>query len=252
MSKLSVKFLLWTFAIMLLCWGACAVCSINGVLLKDNPFLYVPYILGGFSPTIASCIVLKQYGHKNFFGWLKGIFDFKHNPLFYLPVVLLSIVLILPRCFISGYKLGASLYSIIFMLPMMIFGGGLEEAGWRHILQPELEKKFGFSLAVIFVSIIWCLWHLPLFFISGVAQYGTSYPAFGIWVVGASFALAAIKKKTGSTWLCVLFHALSNTYAGIFIYNNSNILLANIVSSVVVIVIAYIWVKTGRPKKSLS
>ena len=253
MSKLSVKFLIWTFAIMLLCWVTCAVCSINGVLLKDNAFLYIPYILGGFSPTIASYIVLKQTGNvKNFWSWLKGVFDFKNKPLFYLLVILLSIVAILPRCFISGYELSAPSYSIIIAIPMMIFGGGLEEAGWRHILQPELEEKFGFSLATILVSIIWCLWHLPLFFIAGVSQYGTSYLIFGVGVLGTSFALAAIKKKTGSTWLCVLFHALTNAYAGTFIFNDNNIMLGSIVSSVFVIVISCVWVKTDRTKKSLS
>ena len=253
MSKMSVKFLLWTFAIMLLCWGTCALCSINGVLLKENAFLYIPYILGGFSPTIASYIVLKRTGNvENLWGWLKDVFDFRHKPLFYLLVVLLSIVPILPRCIISGYELGAPLYSIIIAIPMMIFGGGLEEAGWRHILQPEMEKKFGFSVATILVSIVWCLWHLPLFFIIGVSQYGTSYLAFAVLMFGTSFALATIKKRTGSTWLCVLFHALTNAYAGTFIFNDNNILLGCIVSSVVVIVLSFIWVRTGRAKKLLS
>ena len=253
MSKLSVKFLLWTFAVMLLCWGTCAVCSMNGVLLEENAFLYVPYILGGFSPTIASYIVLKRTGNvKNLWDWLKSVFDFKHKPQFYLLTVLLSIVPILPRCFISGYELRAPLYTILPAIPMMIFGGGLEEAGWRHILQPEMEKRFGFSLAAILVSVIWCLWHLPLFFIAGVSQYGTSYLVFAVLMFGTSFALAAIKKRTGSTWLCVLFHALTNAYAGTFIFNNSNILPGSIISSAAVIVLSYIWAKTGRAEKSLS
>ena len=144
MRKLNVKFLFWTFAIILVCWGTCVACSVNGVFLKDNAVLYVPYILGGFSPTIASYIVLRRTGNvKNLWGWLKRIFDFKHKPLFYLLVVLLSVIPILPRCLISGYALGAPLYSIILAIPMMVFGGGLEEAGWRHILQPEMEKSSG-------------------------------------------------------------------------------------------------------------
>lgn len=39
-------------------------------------------------------------------------------------------------------KNGAPIYAIVFMIPMMLLGGGLEEAGWRYILQPELEKKY--------------------------------------------------------------------------------------------------------------
>ena len=142
MSKLSVKFLIWTFAIMLLFWGTCVVCIINGVFLKDNTFLYVPYVLGGFSPTIASYIVLKQTGSvKNFREWLKGVLDFKHSLISYLLVILLCIVVILPQCLISGYELSAPPNIIIPATFMMIFGGGLEEAGWRHILQQEMEKS---------------------------------------------------------------------------------------------------------------
>jgi len=253
MNKLSINYLLWTFGIMLLCWGFCAVCSINGILLANYPFLYVPYILGGFSPTIASYIVLKQNGgFKSFWGWLKSIFDFKQKPISYLLVVLLSIIPVLLRCFICGFELGVPIYLMIPIIPMMIFGGGLEEAGWRHILQPELEKKFGFSISTVIVGIIWCLWHLPLFFIIGVSQYNTSFLIFCILVFGSSFALAAIKKNTGSTWLCILFHALTNTYAGTFIYNDNNVLLGSIVTSVVVIMLSYIWVKVVRSKEILS
>lgn len=43
------------------------------------------------------------------------------------------------------------------MIPMMFVGGGLEEAGWRYILQPELEKKYSFTVSTIIVSIIWWL-----------------------------------------------------------------------------------------------
>ena len=60
MSKLGVRLLIWTFLIMALTWGVCAACSLNGIHLEDNAFLYVPYILGGYSPTIASFIAMKQ------------------------------------------------------------------------------------------------------------------------------------------------------------------------------------------------
>ena len=77
-------------------------------------------------------------------------------------------------------KNGAPIYAIVFMIPMMLLGGGLEEAGWRYILQPELEKKYNFIISTLSVSIIWWLWHLPLFYIQGVAQNELNYFAFGI------------------------------------------------------------------------
>ena len=250
MNKLSVKYLVITFAIMILCWGTCVTCSICGIYLSDNFWLYLPYILGGFSPTIASFIVLKQSGSvKNFKGWLKDIFDFKHKPLTYLMVIVFNIIVILPQCLVSGYEPGAPLYAIFVLVPMMLFGGGLEEAGWRHILQPELEKKFGFTIATIFVSIIWWLWHLPLFFITGISQDGMSYWAFGIGVLGLSFALAAIKNKTNSTWLCILFHSIVNSLPVIFTVNSD--IPGNIVASVLLILVAYIIIKVDNKGKFL-
>lgn len=142
MNKLSKDYLLYTFLIMLICWGICLLCSLNGTSLNDNYLLYVPYLLGGWSPTIASFFALNKNNKiTDFKMWLKNVFDFKHNIVSYFMVVVLGILFILPQCFISGYESGAPLFAIIIMIPMMLIGGGLEEAGWRYILQPELEKN---------------------------------------------------------------------------------------------------------------
>ena len=248
MSKLNIKYLVYTFIIMIMCWGTCIVCSINGILLSDNYWLYIPYLLGGLSPTIASFIVLKQNkvitGFKE---WIKNVFDFKHNLWSYVIVVLFAIIFILPQCLISGYEKGAPLFTIIFMVPIMLFGGGLEEAGWRYILQPELEKKCNFLISTIIVSVIWWLWHLPLFHIQGVAQYGQNFLAFGLNVLGLSFALACIRRNTNSVWLCVLFHCIINSLSGIYIVNNN--ILGNIVSALIVIVCSLVLIRLGEKKK---
>ena len=248
MSKLNIKYLVYTFIIMIMCWGTCIVCSINGILLSDNYWLYIPYLLGGLSPTIASFIVLKQNkvitGFKE---WIKNVFDFKHNLWSYVIVVLFAIIFILPQCLISGYEKGAPLFTIIFMVPMMLFGGGLEEAGWRYILQSELEKKCNFLISTIIVSVIWWLWHLPLFHIQGVAQYGQNFLAFGLNVLGLSFALACIRRNTNSVWLCVLFHCIINSLSGIYIVNNN--ILGNIVSALIVIVCSLVLIRLGEKKK---
>ena len=155
MSKLSKDYLLYTFAIMLFCWVACVICSLNGVSLDKNYLLYIPYLLGGWSPTIASFIALKKNKEvTDLKEWLKNIFDFKHNIFSYLLVLATVILFFLPQCLISGYESGAPLFATIVMIPMMLFGGGLEEAGWRYILQPELEKKCSFTLSTIIVSVV--------------------------------------------------------------------------------------------------
>lgn len=242
MSKLNKNYLSLTFLIMLICWGICVLCSFSGIFLNDKIWLYVPYLLGGWSPTIASYLSLKRNNEvKGIKEWLKNIFDFRHNIFSYLMTVIMAVIFILPQCLISGYENGAPLFAIIVMVPMMLVGGGLEEAGWRYILQPELEKKYSFTISTIIVSIIWWLWHLPLFYIQGVSQYGQSYLAFGINVLGLSFALASIRKNTGSVWLCVLFHCIVNSLSGIYIIRDN--IWGNITATAILILCSYALVK---------
>ena len=251
MNKLVKDYLIYTFLIMLICWGLCVICSLNGVLLNENYFLYIPYLLGGLSPTIASFMALKKNNKvANFKEWLGNVFDFKHNIFSYFMVIVLGILFILPQCLISGYENGFPLYAIFVMIPVMLLGGGLEEAGWRYILQPELEKKYKFIISTLIVSTIWWLWHLPLFYIQGVGQYGQNYLAFGISVLGETFALASIRKNTNSVWLCVLSHCIVNSLSGIFIINDN--ILGNIVTTIILIFSSLILVKVNNKKKIFS
>ena len=248
MSKLSKDYLWCTFLIMAVCWGLCWVCGLNGIFLNDNILLYIPYLLGGWSPTIASFIVLKKNNEvKNFKDWLRNVFDFKHNIFAYVMVLIFTISYILPLCLVSGYENGKPLFAIVVMIPIMLFGGGLEEAGWRYIFQPELEKKYNYFVATIIVSVIWWLWHLPLFYIPGVAQEGMNFGLFGIKVLGLSFALASIKKNTNSVWLCVLFHCLVNSLAGIYVVNDN--VMGAVVTTIVLIVVSFIFNKVNNNKK---
>lgn len=246
MSKLNRKFLLWTFLIAILSWGICIVCSANGITMNDNFLLYVPFLLGGWSPTIASFIVSK----KRFKKWLADIFDFKHSILMYIMVIVLGVLFILPKCLVSGYENRYPLYLIVFVIPVMLLGGGLEEAGWRHIMQPELEKKCNFIVSTLVVAVIWFVWHLPLFYIQATAQESLNIMAFAVRVLGFSFALAAVKRITSSTWLCVLFHCLVNAFNQIYIVGSS--IDGDIVSAAILIVVSLILVAVNDKKKILK
>ena len=244
MSKLNKNYLSFTFLIMLTGWGICLLCSFNGISLNDNKWLYVPYLLGGWSPTIASYLSLRSNNKvADIKEWLKNIFDLKHNIFSCFMVVIMAVIFILPQCFISGYESGAPVFAIIVMIPMMLVGGGLEEAGWRYILQPELEKKYSFTISTIIVSVIWWLWHLPLFYIQGVVQYGQNYFAFGISVLGLSFALASIRKNTSSVWLYVLFHCIENSLLGIYVINDN--IWGNITAAIILILCSYVLIKVN-------
>jgi hypothetical protein len=248
MSKTFKDHLIITFPIMLVCWGLCIILGLNGITKSDHIWINLPYALGAFSTTIASYIALKKNGEvKGFKEWLKNVFGFKQSAWSYIAVIVLVALNTLVLCLAGGCENKAPLYMIILMLPIMLVGGGLEEAGWRYITFPELDKKFGFVPAALIMGLIWAFWHLPLFFIPGVNQYGKNFLAFVFGCIGLSFILGAIRKVTGSVWLCVLTHMLINAVPESIRYDFYGV-KAQVITMIIMATITTIWVKLYEKK----
>lgn len=88
-------------------------------------------------------------------------------------------------------------------------------------LAAELDTKVGYIISFIIVSVIWAVWHLPLFFIAGTGQSAMNSELFSIGIVGLTFALGALRKITKSVFLCVLLHSLVNAGRGVFIFKDT-------------------------------
>lgn len=93
----------------------------------------------------------------------------------------------------------------------ILFGGGMEEGGWRGYLQPAFERKMHTIVSVLLVGIIWTLWHLPYFFLPGEFASGGNFIMYAITATATAFTLTAIYKLTGSILLCIMFHSWQNT-----------------------------------------
>lgn len=65
---------------------------------------------------------------------------------------------------------------------------------------------------------IWAAWHPPLWFINGTVQYGSNFGIFVISVTVLSILLTALYFETNSIYICVIFHALINSF-GVVIGN---------------------------------
>jgi membrane protease YdiL (CAAX protease family) len=245
--RVFAEHLLITFLIMGVCWGLCIVLSVFDITIRNCFWLYIPWFIGGISPAIASFIVLKKNRIVNgFVDWIKHVFDFKHKIWSYLLAITFPIIQVLMMCLISGFKLGLQLYWLPLMILAMVFAGGLEEAGWRYITYPFLRKKCGFILAALIVTIIWWVWHMPLFFIPETSQYHKDFLVFGIMVLGMSFMLAAIREITGSVWLCILCHAIINSAGNFFHYDMYGSYLASSITTASLMIISIIIVLIYR------
>jgi membrane protease YdiL (CAAX protease family) len=99
------------------------------------------------------------------------------------------------------------------LLPLfltMIIGGGLEELGWRGVAQSEWGRSIGHARTALLVGVVWAIWHLPLFLIPGVAQYGGNFAVFALGVIGNALMLGWLYSRTTSILLCIVFHAAAN------------------------------------------
>lgn len=246
LKKIEWKFVLITYVLMLIGWGLTVLFGVFGLTLKNSPWLYVLYLTGGWSPTIASYLASKKCGKvAGFKDWLKQLFTFKASLLSYGLVFALLIVYFVPLCLIAGFTQQAPIYNIILMLPVMFMGGGLEETGWRYILQPGLQKRYGFFISNTATAFIWAFWHLPLFFIATTVQSQMSFLFFAIGVLGSAFALGAIRDVTENIWLCILFHSFSNAVQSVFVVKQSlfGIAVTAVITVVLSCVVRHIIVK---------
>ncbi|MCL2633669.1 MAG: CPBP family intramembrane metalloprotease [Oscillospiraceae bacterium] len=250
--KLTMQFLIWTFLIMLATWGTTIVLGQFGIVESTHPWVLILQLVGGLSPAIASYIAMKKNKKTTGFKqWFKLVFNAKIRFTYYLlALVPVAVFHILNRVISGAVEPPLHILPLIFVI--CFFMGGLEEAGWRSVLQPELEKKFGFVVTSLVFSIIWFIWHLPLYFIPEISESRIDMWFFLFVCIMTSFLFGAIRRITGSIFLAILAHTLSNTLAvdGIFLNNWTGIIISTIVLSVGSAAAVYFFEKKHKKNKS--
>jgi membrane protease YdiL (CAAX protease family) len=245
MSKLSIKFLLYTFILTFSCWGGIILANQFGYLIYGTPISMIIFLLGGLSPTIVAYFSLKSCGKvEGFKDFFKQTFHVKQPTKAYLLVITLLAIYLTVPAIMGIVTYNAPIYILPLAFISSLVGGGLEELGWRFILQYELEKKFSFTISTIITAAIWAVWHLPLFFILGTSQNTLiGFAEFSVLVVGFSFVLATVYKLTKSIWLCVFCHALINSLNGIFLFLDKISIVQSIIMSLSLVAVSFIAIK---------
>jgi len=220
-NRIVLKFVALTYLMAWSCWFA-VIILMNFNIIKYGDILFMSlYLLGGICPSLAGIIAIRK--SKSDYQVLKTeLCKFKVNVLWYMgifsiPLFLSGLSWLLNLLLVgkSGPFLTNSIWAAIPMLPVMIIGGGSEEIGWRGVMLPQLFKKMSVLKASLLIAIIWGVWHLPLWFIKGVPQYGSSFIFFMGGTFSLSFMLSIIYIRTRSVFVCILFHAIENAYLNI-------------------------------------
>jgi membrane protease YdiL (CAAX protease family) len=88
-----------------------------------------------------------------------------------------------------------------------------EEVGWRGFALPRLLARFGPWSASAILGVLWALWHLPLFYLAGMPQFGHPVVPFFGYTFALSIILTVLAQNTqGSVVIATLFHGAVNTF----------------------------------------
>lgn len=221
-SKISL-YLVSTFLCSWILWGLVALGGYLNIswLTYGSPIAMVLYVFGGLSPAICEIMLQKRCcTSEEFKIFLKSIVNPKYSGWLYLYAIGGAIVIqSIPVLF--GYSILKQPFYIGFILILpMIIGGGIEEIGWRGLLQPELERKMSQFIATLTVGIIWSLWHIPLWFISGTNQQRLNFLWFSINALTLSFFIGSVRYISGSILLSILSHATINAFWEVMLATN--------------------------------
>jgi membrane protease YdiL (CAAX protease family) len=203
-----------------LTWGLAAlmmlfpdqITAIFGAVSYTNPL----FILAVYSPAIAGVfLVWRHYGVTGLGSFLRRL------TLWRMPVAWWGFLVIgIPALFYLGAAIKGTItdpfpfspwYGVLPALAIALVIGPIEELGWRGVALPLLQRRFAPLWAGLILGVIWGLWHVPAFLLSGTPQSAWSFGPYFIAVVAISVILTPMfNAARGSLLIAALFHFQMN------------------------------------------
>ncbi len=184
-------------------------------LKRFKPRWVVLGFLVGVAPAVIKCGLLFVLGQSE---WDTAHFELDGHSV--KAVHDLGMVLGVGPQSIAWFALNLTLSIFLGSVVTALIGGVGEELGWRAVLQPALEQRFGAFKATLIVGLLWAYWHLPVNlngYNDNVHPVLTSLVFFPLAVVAMSFGFAWLTKRSGSVWPAALAHGANNTIGAAFL-----------------------------------
>ena len=248
----ALTFFILTYIITWVSWFSTRF--IQAQLIKE-----ILFIVGLIAPCVIALILIYTSKDKN----LKNIFinkliNLRLIQLNTLPALILippisiiiAILLSLPFGFsIDQFTLAKSFSFNIGTMPTLLilfFASCFEELGWRGYGIESLMAKFNYFYSTIIFSIVWAMWHFPLFFVIHSYHYNIlqSNPLFAlnfmIGVIPFTFIINWLWKKNNySILIAIIFHFNTNISQELFTADPVSKCIQTIVYLVIAIYLVY-------------
>jgi len=224
------KFFLLTFAYSWVIWIPSVLDGL-GIKLPFDVTAYstVVVIIGAFAPLLAAItLVAREEGWKGTRVFFRQALDIHIKPVFLVVALALPLLIHVIAHYLAlavGLDVATTLFptetpvapvvlAIPYFILMLVIGGGQEEFGWRGYAQEPLQEKIGVIPASLVIGVIWGIWHLPLWFMTGDLHSAYSFLAFVMMTTSISIMYAWLYNSSGKKLIVVIiFHAMSNTAA---------------------------------------
>jgi len=173
------------------------------------------------------------------------------NIIWYIPIIfLMPSIWVLGNLLLSLFADAPGTVFTLAQLPIILFNIVLssgEEIGWMGYAYNFMEEKWQAFKAAIILGVLWAIWHVPLFYLTGSSLMWVF--GFGLNLVAWRVLIVWVYKNTGNSLFAVsVFHA-TGTYATTmlpYMSEPSGGVLGVGVATVVTIITALIVVTLGK------
>jgi len=186
-----------------------AVEAVLGPMGASHPL----FILAVWAPAISAIVLVLWYGG------LPGLRRYLSRLLLWrAPAGWYLLLLVgLPAVYYLAALIGGTLTREALVQPplsqllplvgFMLILGPMEELGWRGYATPLLQRVMAPVWAGLAIGLVWALWHVPAFFLSGTPQSGWDVMPFLMGATAASVILTGFfNAARGSILVAILFH----------------------------------------------
>ncbi len=215
LKKNTKLYLFLSFLISYISFGIIVFSKIIFNEIFKSPLYFSLFILGCLGPFI-STIIVKGINKDE----LKFV---KSKSMILIPIFLIAhygFNILLKNVYRYG-----SLLDFFKFLPIMLILFGLQEIGWRGIVQPAFEKEKGFIKSCIITGIFWGIWFLPLIFIPQFIVLPQFYTQFVAYLVGIGILLSSLYKSSKNILNCIILSSLIFALAPVIVLKQGFMLI---------------------------
>jgi len=213
-SSALLPFLLITFGVA---WSLFALLAVfpDWIAQRFGPLSgrHPLFILAVYAPAMAAfTLALANAGLGGLVRFLTRLALWRAGPLWWAFLLFgIPLIFIIGSAFkgnLAAYEfpfktLGEALTAMGFMFVL----GPIEEFGWRGVALPLLQRRLAPFWASLVLGLIWGLWHMPAFLMSGTPQSAWDFTPFVIGAIAISVILTPLFNASGgSILLAMLFH----------------------------------------------